>query len=75
MIVVTKSTKLYVGDIVSVDEFLGWCKEGTPGKIIAITPPETGWKEQLYYVSLDSGKRLWARAIQLKLIKKGARKK
>ena len=75
MIVVTKATKLCVGDIVAVEEFLGWCKEGAPGKIIAITPPETGWKEQLYYVSLDSGKRLWARAKNLKLIKKGARRK
>lgn len=75
MIVVTKATGLYVGDIVAVDEYLGWCKEGTRGKIIATTPPETGWKEQLYYVSLDSGKRLWARAKNLKLIEKGARKK
>ena len=79
----TKATKLYVGDIVAVDEcgiesldeYCGYRTEGSHGRIIATTPPETGWKEKLYYVALVSGKRVWAAAKNLKLIEKGDKRK
>ena len=77
MIAVTKAKeKEYKnGDIVAVDEYLGWCEDGSRGVVISSTTADYGWQEKLYYIALDSGKRVWARARNLKLIKEGDTKK
>ena len=77
MIVVTKAKgKSYQeGDIVAVDEYLGWCEEGARGVVIKSTTPDFAWQEKLYYIALDNGKRVWAREKNLKLIKEGDIKK